>query len=113
MNRTSAALLVLLGFLFGVSHRSSAQAAVEAGAISASVSGIATTSSRVLNRHPLPSRTIFPPATAVHAARPAHSTQTNASRKQTIATAANRTSGKQGHVVSVWPKDALTREEEK
>ncbi|HEU5341785.1 hypothetical protein [Edaphobacter sp.] len=107
MNRTSLAL-TLFAFILGAFPQARAQAAVEAGAISASVSGLGTAASRTLHQHPLPTRAIPQPATT---ARTAHATRTTARRAKassTVATAARHTPSKQGHIVGVWPKGALT-----
>ena len=113
MNRTSLIVAILFGLIFAASpaRARAAQAAVEAGAISASVSGVATASSRALNRSPLTAKPLSQSTSTVvvHTTRPARSTRKTENRgKRPITTAASRAPHQQGHIVSVWPKDALT-----
>lgn len=115
MNRITV-FASLVAFLFGAAPRGAcaAQAAVEAGAISASVSGLASASSRSLTRHTvivsrLPERST---TTVVHRTQPTHTkarSSDKTSGQDAVATAVAHGAKQQGHIVGVWPPNALTK----
>ncbi len=109
--RTTALLLASLLLLYPTSAR--AQAAAEAGMLTGTISGITSATSRRMGVSNLGSKaggkvTQVPNRPTPHRPTPGHTRA--AAHKKTAATTASTVthpSKPQGHIISVWPPDAL------
>lgn len=115
MRRTELLLGSLLILVLGSAPTGAwaAQAAVEAG-MASSVSGLTSTSSHKLGVSKTYSRIDRVSTTATPRRTTARQQKANTAHKKAApgtasATAASHSPRQQGHVVSVWPKDALTQ----
>ena len=110
--RKTALLLASLSVLVLCPAPSEAQAAAEAGMLTGAVSGITSATSHKMGVSNLGNKTggKVTEVTNTHRTTPRH-TRTTAQKKTTpttTASAATHTTKPQGHIVGVWPPNALT-----